>query len=180
MRWKPVLGLLSAAGILAGLGTGTATAQPSSTSSKLYQLYTNTYGIPKSVKAGTTFYADAWYMQDSPVWTSVTMYELLAWSKSAPTDRGLTVSWLNPLTHHWQASTLASWEESRLTLPGLGFSMAPHRWYKVQFKITVGKAVRSGTWHLSSQVNGIMGPNGTQAPDMQWLGNGDRLMRVYH
>jgi hypothetical protein len=183
MRWKRAIAALATAGIFTGLGAGAATAQPVSASSHLYQIYTNTYGIPKSVKAGTTFYADAWYMQDSPVRLGALDYSLIAWSYSTSTAHGFTVSWLNPVTHRWQASTQTDWEGSLLSLipeGPYGFTMLPHHWYKIQFKVTVGKNVHPGTWHLSTSVDGITGPNGTQAPPMEWLGSPDRLMRVRH
>ncbi|MFJ3310540.1 hypothetical protein ACIPSA_47780 [Streptomyces sp. NPDC086549] len=67
---------------------------------------------------------------------------------------GSPFSWLNAVTHRWQASTL-TWSEG--SSPGLPPTLrpddprhdAPAPWYKIQLKITVGKAVRSGTWHLT-------------------------------
>ena len=182
MRWKRAMAALATAGIFTGLGAGTATAQPASASSHVYQLYTNTYSIPTSVKAGTSFYADAWYMQDSPERLGTTMFELGIWSSSASTDRGFSVSWLNPVTRRWQASNETWSSGARLDLlPGdpYGVTMLPHHWYKIQFKVTVGKNVRPGTWHLGADVNGITGPNGKPAPMLEWLGSADRLMRVH-
>ena len=178
MRFRRVLGTLAAAGLFAGLGAGSATAQPAATTARTYHLYNNTYDIPNSVRAGTSFYADAWYMQDSPVRISVVYYDTSIWSRVAGTDRGFSVSWLNPVTHRWQASTSS---DGSLSLPpGASFTMLPHHWYKIQFKITVGKGVRSGIWHIGEEANGVMGPNGTAAPWFDRLTGPDRTTRVHH
>jgi hypothetical protein len=182
MRWKRAMAALAAAGIFAGLGTGTAAAQQPHTT-KTYHYYTNTYGIPTSVKAGTSFYADAWYMQDSPVRLDTTEYDLAIWSGSASTDRGFTVSWFNPITHRWQASNgEQSWTGGKALIVGYtqGFTMLPHHWYEIRFKVTVGKNVHPGTWHLGASVGMLIGLNGTYAPPMQWSGTPLRLLNVHH
>ncbi|WP_042388385.1 hypothetical protein [Streptacidiphilus melanogenes] len=180
MRWKRALTALAAAGMFVGLGAGAATAQ-SAAGSRTYHMYNNTYGIPASVKAGTTFYADAWYMQNSPVRVSAVSYGLSVWSLAARTDRGFTVSWLNPVTHRWQAST-GTWSQGAelqfVPTPANGVAMVPHKWYKIQFKITVGKNVPVGTWHLNEATDGIV-TQGT-APHLEWLAGPDRAMRVHH
>lgn len=183
MRWKRSLIALAAAGLSVGLGTSTAAAQPvTAHTSHQYSIYTNTYGIPASVKAGTTFYADAWYMQNSPERLGTTSYDLEIWSYSASTDRGFTVSWLNPVTHRWEASN-ETWSGGvSLSLGAgnpLGLTMLPHHWYKIQFKVSVGKNVHLGTWHLGAQADGIVGPNGTAAPMLGWANSPARILGVH-
>ena len=57
--------------------------------------------------------------------------------------------------------------------------MLSHHWYKMQFKVTVGKNVRLGTRHLAADVNGITWQPGTPQPTLEWLGTPDRLMCLH-
>jgi hypothetical protein len=176
MRFRRILGALAAAGLFVGVGAGSAAARPAPASARVYHLYNDTYAIPGSVRAGTSFYAYAWYMQDSPAKISVVFYYADIWSQVAATDRGFSVSWLNPVTRRWQAST----NDSLSLPPGASFTMVPHDWYKIQFKVTVGTGVRPGTWHIGGQANGVMATNGGAAPWFQRLNGPDRTTRVHH
>ncbi|SEK95246.1 hypothetical protein SAMN05414137_104392 [Streptacidiphilus jiangxiensis] len=129
---KRVLGVLAAAGMLLGLGATPAGAAPTYIG-KQHHIYSKLYGVPTSERTGSTFYANAWYMQDSSEVLGALGYRLSLWSPSAGTDRGFSVSWLNPQTHKWQTSSRTDFEGSILwiSLP-LGLPMAPHRWYKIE------------------------------------------------
>ncbi|MEZ0095729.1 hypothetical protein [Streptacidiphilus sp. EB129] len=112
--------------------------------------YTNTQWVPRTVRAGSTVYIRTWYMERSKDTLVAQDFGLDLWNRATPI-RGVSVSWLNPLTHRWQASTYTDHHgyfalglQKEPTL----LAVAPGRWAHIDVRITFSKSAYKGTWHI--------------------------------
>ncbi|QMU79583.1 hypothetical protein GXW83_31630 [Streptacidiphilus sp. PB12-B1b] len=152
-----MLGLAAAAALLGFVPGGTATASAASAPGPVGALYSSTVGVPGSVRAGTTVSLHTWYMERSRYSMAATDFLVSVWSGQTASEKGLSVSWLNPLTHRWQAVGRTGYSDFGLSLDSAPthLTLAPGRWARIDFRITFGASTRPGTWHVEPNV-----PNG--------------------
>ncbi|MBF9072651.1 hypothetical protein [Streptacidiphilus fuscans] len=149
-------GLLAAAGLLvAGLGAtapaaqaltrATAVAAPSAAGN----LYESVAHVPTSVKRGQSIVFPIWFMQRSPDNMQVLADGLRVANGSST---GVQVSWLDPATNRWEAST-GNWgtaDSHYLQLPSASHLLySSGYWGHVFVRITFTSRAPLGSWYVA-------------------------------
>jgi len=140
--------LAVAAGLFAVLPGTVGTAQAAAPHAVGTE-YESMKGVPSTLKRGSTIAVTLWYMQRSPDTMLVLDEDVDVWG---PGDHnaGVSVSWLNPATNRWQAS-------SSSTAYGDHFLALPQRpqlryrsgfWAHVDARITFSASARTGSWQI--------------------------------
>ena len=160
-------GLVATAAALAALpGTAHATPpQANATSPYIGTFYTVSYGIPKTLRLGTTITVGNWFMQNSK---DTLLYG--GWDTLVMPPRGIHVSGVQ--VHYfwagqWQAATdpysqgSFSYDPPNITTD---FRLAPHVKVRKVVDITFTKKAVTGHWKLCPEgtdgVLGMLKPNG--------------------
>jgi hypothetical protein len=173
-RWRRAAGLIAATGILAALptATGTTTALASPAACRT-DVYSSTVGVPRTIHAGTSFTAHAWYMETRYA-LAPSMFGVQLWTSHSNRPRGVSVAWQNPQTGEWQAVPYDSLNNGydittiERMPPGVPpFVIPADQWAVTYFKLQFSKNAPKGTWHMRVRVPFGGGPvdgNGNGIP----------------
>ncbi len=114
-------------------------------------------GVPRTVQRGHTVTFTMWYMQRSSVYIYPGAFTVDLWNpkginrygSSAP---GVHITWLDPVTKQWKATSLneESGSEQTLVVPGTSLRYGSGYWAHVEVRITFGMTAPLGTWHFQS------------------------------
>jgi len=142
----------------------------------------STVGIPSTIRRGETFQAHTWIMQDSKDTAVYTGFSLQFTPPAGEATPTVQVSWLNPLTGHWQAETFGT-GGTGYTQPAFGhydlelranLKLPPKVWKRVDFQVKFGSTTPIGKWKVYAEgVNQIdlVTPSGAQETkgQLNWL-----------
>ena len=148
--------LAAAAGLLALLPVGSASATPAPPDLPVGTLYQAVKDMPASVQRGRTITLVVWYMQRSKDVLAPQQYAVSTWNPTGVDARGssapgVTVTWLDPATNRWQPS---NWEYDHGAYQSLMLPESPHLtygsgyWAHIDVRITFSSTVALGTWHI--------------------------------
>jgi hypothetical protein len=111
-------------------------------------------GVPASLNAGGTINLTMYYSQNSHDTLNPIMFGLEMWNMAAPgtgQSHGVTVSWLNPLTQAWQASTgvdgNGTWTLD-ISTAAQKVLVKPNTTAAVHLRITLSGSAYHGTYHV--------------------------------
>ncbi|MBC3840573.1 hypothetical protein GXW82_10835 [Streptacidiphilus sp. 4-A2] len=115
--------------------------------------------MPHTAKQGQTINMVMWYHQNSGLRMVLDGACLSMWNFSAPGTRqnkGVTVSWLSPVTHKWVPSTSVddngTWELDLSQTPTV--IVASNYWAHIDVRITFSRSSYTGTWHVGPEPAG--------------------------
>ena len=151
--------LAVASALFAVLPSGAANAaaqRPSShAAARTCTFYYTAKGIPASIKRGGTIDTRVWYMQRSVDNMWIEAFSIAVFPPVGRSSSGVSVRWLNPITHVWQNSTSAG-GGSYWLVPSRGAhqTLTPGFRAHLDLQVTFGKNAASGPWQVIPQVVG--------------------------
>jgi hypothetical protein len=135
-------------------------------------LYNWDHGIPARVKRGSTITLSFWYRQTSPEVMAVGGYGMGLWNSGDWTMKGLTVTWLDPLTRHWEKPTYVDSNhlpEFDLPQQASKVLVEPNAVSHIDVRVTFNSNARLGAWRAVGGISwySLLGRNGQ--PTNDWL-----------
>jgi hypothetical protein len=133
-----------------------------------------THGIPSTAKRGQTITFTLWCNQNSPDRMEVWDYDLSVGNLANPGMgqlKGLTLSFLNPLTDRWQKPAYADQNGTlEFELGGRGVILPPKWSGHVDMRITFGASARLGTWTIDPAAGSytLINAHGVDDPNFVW------------
>lgn len=135
-------------------------------------LYNWDHGIPAKVKRGSTITVSFWYRQTSHEVMAVGGYGMGLWNSGNWTMKGVTVTWLDPLTHRWEKPTYIDpnhLPEFDLPQQAGKVLVKPGTVGHTSVRVTFNGNARLGAWRAVGGISwySLLGSNGQMTND--WL-----------
>jgi hypothetical protein len=105
-------------------------------------------GLPSTVRIGQTVSVNVWFEQNSRDLFEIGGYGTGVWSPYYPNGKGLTVSYLSPVTNRWENSPEGA-DGSFDFAPERAVYVRPNTWAVIKLRITFTSRARLGAWYLS-------------------------------
>jgi hypothetical protein len=148
----------AAAGLLAVLPGTSAYASIPEPPQQVVVLSVSAHGVPRALKEGQTIDLTIWYRQNSGDVMSPEVFSLAMRNAAAPASkqtRGVTVSWLSPLTNSWQQAPWVAdtglWGWGPPSLNGPQIEVPSEYWAHIDARITFSRSAYTGVWHLTPE-----------------------------